>query len=233
MTVYFNVVNEAGEKNFEFPTLKKFWAYFEKYKPLFKSLPTRFDDDEGNIIYLYDHTKAVRDIKVKNKTMAFVFRYIDLKGGVKVSHFETLDKFKDYFESLDLQEKPKVERDGDQVTYTYREDLMYKDFVAQKTASYATYLPPSCDEVRFVWIDRAGNETTKSFDDLAEFWEFFDGIECKFEPEEFFDEDSDVMNYIYDVIHLEKKGSKKRKHQYYYNNSVANFGENRDQRSIH
>lgn len=233
MTVYFNVVNQSGEENFEFPTLTDFWEYFEMHKPMFKSYPTRFDDEDGNIFYLYDHTKAVKNIKIKNKSMAYVFRYINLAGQIKTSHFETLDSFKEYFESLDLQEKPKVERDGDQVVYTYREDKMYQDTVAQKTAAYATYLPPSCDEVRFVWIDRSGNETTKSFDDLADFWEFFDGIECKFEPEEFYDEDSDVMNYIYDVVVLEKKGSKKRRHESYYSRSVANFGENRDQRSIH
>jgi hypothetical protein len=232
MSVYFNIISSKGEKTLEFWDLPDFWAYFKKWRDKFKHYPRKtvvYRNGIKNYIFEYNALE-----KEQRQNCQFVFRYFDLNNNCKINYFESYDELKHFWESYDIQdEKPKVERKGDKVIFTYREDRLYQGFAAQKTASYSTFLPTGCSEVRFVWIDQSGEETIKEFENLAEFWEFFDSISCQFEPVEFYDEDDEVMNYIYDVNELQIKGTKKRSHKTYYHKAISDFGSNPNQRVIY
>lgn len=242
MTVYLNVVAGENESNFEFHSIRALHEYYKKFEHLFLHFPKRLVEDQStsdDVFYYYNHNRAMRfakKIKVAKGEYKIKFIYTNLAGVTKIEYFDDMYDFKDHWASLGIDDdRPKVERQGDAYIYTYREDKMYADFAAEKIAPYAESLPPRCEEVRFCWIERSGKETQKPFENLNEFWDFFNELKangsCSHMPEEFYDEDDEIMYYIYDVVKLSQKSSKPS--MPFQGTPVATFGENRDQRVVY
>lgn len=110
--IKFRQIFTDGKETVTYYTSKgNFWGWYNKQES-FNGFPTRFDEPEGNILYVYNHKK------VAERSYPIRFRFVDWEGVSNLKFFEDDDAFWDHFNSLGFDIMPREILSGGNTIYT-------------------------------------------------------------------------------------------------------------------